>query len=215
METLLDFFSGPLFRFALVVALLGTLAQFAQNAFVVGRSAGGLRDGVSAVLFAIRKWLSPGHRVRRIGWVRELLTWASIAGLIIVPLFYLGHARLLGRNLDLAWPTVAPWISDMLTKVTMLTLGALLVATVADKRERQARRPTDWLPLTMGLIAFVTGYLVAHPGRSPMAPDTTALLHYASANVLLLAIPFTRFARCVLIPEAFERAVQYRKEVSA
>ncbi len=215
METLLEFFSGPVLRFALVVALLGTLAQFIQNSLVLARSTGSPRAGFLAFWAGVRRWLSPAHRVRRIGWPRELLTWLSIAGLIIVPLFYLGHARLWGRNLDLDWPAVAPWVSDLLTKATMVTLSALLIATIADKREREARRVTDWLPLTMGLIAFVTGYLVAHPGRSPMSPDTTALIHYLAADILLLSIPFTRFARCVLIPEAFERAVEHRKEVAA
>jgi hypothetical protein len=215
VETLLDLLGGPVFRFSLVVALLGTLSQFAQNALVIARSAGGIKAGIDAALAGIGRWLSPAHRVRRIGWLRELLTWLSIAGLVVVPLFYLGHARLWGRYLDVAWPAVAPGISDLLTKATMLTLAALLIATIADRREREARRATDWLPLSMGLVAFVTGYLVAHPGRSPLAPDTTAFLHYASANVLLLAIPFTRFARCVLIPEAFEKAVEHRKEVGA
>lgn len=215
METLLDFFSGPMFRFALVVAILGTLAQFAQNALVLARSAGSPKAGVAAALTGVRRWLSPAQRIGRIGWLREILTWLSIAGLIVVPLFYLGHARLWGRHLDLAWPAVAPGISDLLTKATMVTLAALLIATLADRREREARRPTDWLPLTMGFLAFVTGYLVAHPGRSPLSPDTSALLHYLSADILLLSIPFTRFARCVLIPEAFQRAVEHRKEVAA
>jgi hypothetical protein len=215
MEALLDFFSGPMFRFALVVAILGTLAQFVQNALVLAGSAGSPRAGFDAAMTGVRRWLSPAQRVKRIGWLREILTWLSIAGLIVVPLFYLGHARLLGRHLDLAWPSVTPWISDLLTKATMITLAGLLFATLADRREREARRATDWLPLTMGFLAFVTGYLVAHPGRSPLSPDTTALIHYLSANVLLLSIPFTRFARCVLIPEAFQRAVEHRKEVAA
>ena len=75
METLLELLGGPVFRFALVVALLGTLLQFGQNALVLARSAGGIQAGLSAALAGIGRWLSPAHRVRRIGWIREVLTW--------------------------------------------------------------------------------------------------------------------------------------------
>lgn len=210
MEALLEFMSGPLFRFALTVCILGCVLQFAQNAIVVASSKGLGSEGLSEAFRAVFRWLSPSHRVQRIGAVREILTWLSIAGLVLVPLFYLGHARLWGRYLDLGWPAIDPAVSDLLTKATMVTLTLLLIATVADKRERLTRLKADWLPLPLGLVAFVTGYLVAHPGRSPISPDMTALLHYMSADALLLAIPFTRFARAVLIPEAFDRAVEHR-----
>jgi hypothetical protein len=215
MEALLEFLQGPLFRFALVVALLGTLAQFTQNAMVLGLSGDGPRGAVHALVTGLRRWLDPVTRLRKNGLVVEVLTWASIAGVVVVPLFYLGHARLWGRTLYLDWPVVPALWSDILTRVTMVTLALQLAARLFDRRVRETWRPTDWLPVAMALSAFVTGYLVAHPGRSPLSPDLTAFLHFASADTLLLALPFTRVSRCVLMPDAWERAVAHRKEVAA
>lgn len=215
MEALLEFSSGSLFRLALVVAVLGTGAQFFQNAFVIARSAADWKQGIRDALRAMFAWISPLQRFRKWGFVGEVLTWIVVAGVIVVPLFYLGHARLWGRGLFLAWPVVPAPVSDLLTQLTMVSLAALLAVRLSDKAFRQIMRPVDWVPLVMALSAFVSGYLVAHPGRSHLPPDAVALVHFVSADILLLVAPFTRLSRCVLLPGAFDAAVQHRKEVAA
>jgi hypothetical protein len=215
VEALLEFSSGPLFRLALVVAGLGMIAQFVQNAMVVARSSGTVKAGIRASLKAVVAWLNPVSRARKWGLVGEVLTVIVVAGVIVVPLFYLGHARLWGRTLFLDWPVVPAEVSDLLTKLTMVALALLLAWRLADKKYRQVMLRFDWLPLILALSAFVSGYLVAHPGRSPLPPDTAALIHYLSADALLLTVPFTRLARCVLLPSAIAGAIQHRKEVAA
>lgn len=216
MASLLEFTSGFLFRLSLVVGLLGTLFMFAQNALVVARSSGGTwREGVRASGRSIVAWLNPVSRIRVSGIVREVLSWVVLAGVIVVPLFYLGHARLWGRTLFLDWPVVPAHVSDLLTKGTITALVALLIVRLADARYRAIARRIDWIPITFALVAFLSGYLVAHPGYSPVSPDVTQLTHYVAADGLLLAVPFTRLVRCVLLPSAYEGAVRHRQEVKA
>jgi len=215
VAALLEFTSGFLFRMALVVAILGTLFQFAQNALVVGRTSDTWQEGVTSALKTILAWMNPVSRVRSAGVVREILGGVVLAGVIVVPLFYLGHARLWGRTLGLDWPVVAAHVSDVLTKGTVVALLALLVLRLADAKYRAIVRPIDWIPISGALVAFVSGYLVAHPGYSPVSPDVTQLTHYVAADGLLLAVPFTRLVRCVLLPSAYEGAVRHRQEVKA
>ncbi len=215
MQALLEFTSGPMFRLALVVAVLGMAAQFVQNALVVARSSATWQHGARDVLRAIFSWVLPARRARRFGLAGEILTWIVAAGVVIVPLFYLGHARLWGRSLHLDWPVVPAAVSDLLTKLTMVALALLLLVRLANSQYRAVMLKFDWLPMILALLAFVSGYLVAHPGRSPLSPDTTALIHFFSADGLLLTVPFTRLARCVLLPDAFDKAIQHRQEVSA
>ena len=215
MEALLEFSSGSLFRFAMVVAGLGMTAQFVQNALVVARSSSTVKAGVSSCLTAIVAWLNPVTRARKWGLIGEILTWIVVAGVIVVPLFYLGHARLWGRTLFLDWPVVPAEISDMMTKLTMAALAILIAVRASDSKYRIGMLRFDWLPLILALSAFASGFLVAHPGKSPFSPDTTALAHFLSADALLLTVPFTRLSRCVLLPSAIAGAIKHRKEVAA
>jgi nitrate reductase gamma subunit len=215
VEALLEFLSGPVFRLAIVVAVLGTAAQYVQNAMVIARSSTDWKKGFRDTISAMITWVNPADRIRRRGFLGELLTWIVLAGVLVVPLFYLGHARLIGRNLFLEWPVVPAQISDLLTKLTMIALVLLLIVRLADHSFRRDMRRLDWMPMILALTAFVSGYLVAHPGRSPMSPDNTALIHYVSADALLLIAPFTRLARCVLLPGAYQGAVQHRQEVAS
>ncbi|MBP7125994.1 hypothetical protein KBD49_06485 [Myxococcota bacterium] len=198
MDGFLSFLSGPVFRFCLAVAILGVLSQFLQNAMIL--VAADPRKPFRALGQGLRRWLDPVTRAGRNPWWVEVLVWASLAGVVVVPLFYLGHARLWGRSLGLLWPSVPAAWTDLLTRITMVTLGALLVARLLDRSVRRSWSLVDWAPLVLAWTAFVTGYLVAHPGRSPLAPDTTALLHFLSADLLLVLLPFTRVSRCVLMP---------------
>ncbi len=198
MDGFLSFLSGPLFRFCLAVAILGVLSQFLQNAMILVFA--DPAHPVRALGQGLRRWLDPLTRAGRHPWWVEVLVWISLAGVIVVPLFYLGHARLWGRSLGLLWPAVPAAWSDLLTRITMVSLGALLVARLLDRSVRRSWALVDWAPLVLAWTAFVTGYLIAHPGRSPFEPDTTALLHFLSADLLLVLLPFTRVSRCVLMP---------------
>jgi len=204
MDVLLSWLSGPLFRFSLTVAIAGSLSLFVQNAMIL--VAAEPTHPVRALGQGLRRWLDPLARSRRNPWWVEVLVWASAAGVVVVPLFYLGHARLWGHSLGLLWPAVPAAWSDLLTRATMVTLGALLVARLLDRSVRRSWSLLDWAPVVLAFVAFVSGYLVAHPGRSPLAPDTAALCHFLSADLLLVLLPFTRVSRCVLMPQCLPGA---------
>jgi nitrate reductase gamma subunit len=52
----------------------------------------------------------------------------------------------------------------------------------------------------MILLPFLSGFMAAHPNWNPLPWKTQMLIHFLSADVLLLAIPFTKLAHIVLYP---------------
>ena len=77
--------------------------------------------------------------------VRPLYTLASVGfhlGILLVPLFYVGHVTLWRSSLPLAWPTMGPALADALTLVAIaglvfVLLGRLLIRASRDLTSRE------------------------------------------------------------------------------
>jgi nitrate reductase gamma subunit len=54
--------------------------------------------------------------------------------------------------------------------------------------------------LALVLAPFLSGFLAAHPSLNPLPWSGMMLLHILSAEILLVAIPFTKLAHVVLFP---------------
>ena len=50
------------------------------------------------------------------------------------------------------------------------------------------------------LVPFLSGFLAAHPTVNPLPWSWMMLLHILSAELLLVAVPFTKLAHVVLFP---------------
>ncbi len=213
METLIQFLRGPLFRFAVVVALLG-LARYVVLSWwglrQARRKAGDQRPlpmgQLAARTFTI---LNP---FRYLAGNRAFYTVFSVlfhVGVILVPIFFAGHVRLWRRGIGIGWPALPGSVSDVLTWLTIATGVLLFVGRAWYPASRGMSRVQDWLLPPLIVLAFLSGYLVAHPGSNPFGLQLTTLVHVGVCDLLLVLTPFTKIAHCVMLPFS-----QYVNEMS-
>ena len=82
----------------------------------------------------------------------------------------------------------------------LIALVILLVGRVGVKSARKLTRSQDVLLLVVLLLTVLFGYLAAHPTQSPLAARAMLLFHILGGNLVLVLIPTTKIAHCVLYP---------------
>ena len=202
MDQWIEIARGPLFRIALTVLILGLGYRVAvvviQIATAWWRAADRRLPGADIVA-ATLGWLLPVRLLRS----RPVYSAASFlfhVGVIVVPLFLAGHVALLAGILPRSWPTLSPSVADILTLACLAALVVLLMGRVAVKSARTLTRTQDVLLLVVLLLTVLFGYLAAHPTQSPFAARAMLLFHILSADLVLVLIPTTKIAHCVLYP---------------
>ncbi len=203
MEAFIEFGRGPFFRFAVAVAIFGLLRHLILTIIGLRRvraMAGDKSFSPGRIFIQTLSRLNPlryffGNRA-----VYSILSAVFHVGLILVPIFYLGHIRLWRQGIGLSWPALPGSIADILTLITIVTAGLLLVGRALARTSRLMSRPQDWLLPPLILVAFLTGYFLAHPTKNPLSLETAMVLHVWVANLLLLLTPFTKIAHCALLP---------------
>jgi nitrate reductase gamma subunit len=194
--------SGPLFRIALLVCVLGLAYRVWVATYQIGRAWWRAGDRVlptGAIRRATAAWLVPVRLLR----ARPLYSAASLlahAGILFVPLFSLGHVNLWRQDFAVPWPTLTPVASDALAIVAAIMLAALLVGRLASRASR-ALSTTQDVTVLLALFALVaSGLAAAHPAYSPFAARAMLLTHLLLADVVLVLTPTTKLAHCILFP---------------
>jgi nitrate reductase gamma subunit len=203
MQTLIYFGRGPLFRFAVAVAVLGLLRYAVLSAWGVRqtlRKAGDKRLVFGQVILRTFVMLNPVRYFSGNRWLYSLISAAFHVGLILVPIFFLGHVRLWRRGIGIGWPALPGSVADVLTILTLATGVLLFIGRASSRASRGISRPQDWLLPPLIAFEFLTGYLLAHPGSNPFGLDLTTLVHVGVGDLLLLVTPFTKIAHCAMLP---------------
>jgi nitrate reductase gamma subunit len=202
MDSWIELARGPLFRVSLAILVLGLAYRFIValvQIVQVWRSAGDRRVPTKAVARATLSWIFP----RRLLRARPLYSVASLlfhVGIILVPLFLLGHVALLSGWLPAGWPTLGPLAADVLTILCIVALGGLLVGRLASRTARALSKPQDVLILAVLFLLMLFGLFASHPGWSPFDARAMVLLHMLAGNLVLILTPTTKIAHCVLYP---------------
>ena len=202
MDLWIETARGPLFRIALTIMLLGlgyrVVVVVSQIAIAWFRAADRRLPG-NDIVAATLGWLMPVHLLRS----RPLYSAASFlfhVGVIVVPLFLVGHAALLAGILPRSWPTLNSTVADGLTLACLAALVVLLMGRVAVKSARKLTRAQDVLILVALLMTVLFGFLAAHPTQSPFDARAMLLFHILGGNLVLVLMPTTKIAHCVLYP---------------
>ena len=203
METWIDFGRGPLFRLAFAIMLLGLLRALAL-------SVAGLADAYRrnadrivpwrAIAAQTGAWLFPVGRFWR---MRPYYGTASVlfhVGLLLVPLFFVEHVLLWKRAVGFAWPAVFPGRGQLAHPAghrgRYRPAGGARVST-AGPGARAAFRIMPG-PLAAGSVCDRLSGGECAPGSRRLPGGM--FLHVYSADLILLLIPFTKLAHCVLAP---------------
>jgi len=204
MDAWIAYARGPLFRISLLVCVLGLAYRIGVATYQAMRAwlrAGDRTLPGGAIRQATLNWVFPVRLVR----ARPLFSVASVlfhVGILLVPLFSLGHASLWQETFAVPWPTLAPAASDALAVVAAVTLAALLLSRLAVRVARNLSTPQDVLVLLALLALTVSGILASHPTFSPIGARTTLLVHILLGNLALVLTPTTKIAHCIIFPFA-------------
>lgn len=179
------FFGGLLYR---LIQLFSTARQKEPFIFSYLSFKYGLRSIVHWLTpFAATNWrLNPGLTI---------ITFLFHICLLVTPIFLLSHVVLLDDAANIGWPTLPDSVADLMTIIVMA--GCIYFAirrrTVAEVS--YVTDASDYILLSLVAAPFITGFLAYHQwfGYTLMM-----ILHMLSAEILLMAIPFTRLAHMLM-----------------
>jgi nitrate reductase gamma subunit len=199
----IEFGRGPLFRFAFVLAALGlarVLALAIAGAVDVWRDTPDRRLPWKQMALSTLGWLVPVTRLWTRRPVYSTVSFAFHAGMLVVPFVLVAHILLWKRAVGFAWPAIPQALADWLT-LTVIVCGILLIVLrVAYSGTRRLSRLQDYSALVLIVLPFLTGYLCAHADLAPGTYRAFFLLHVYSGDLILILLPFTKLAHCVLAP---------------
>lgn len=205
MEAWLEFGRGPLFRFSLVILILGLVRSLVLSLYGMNealRRAGDKTVPWSDLTSKTFQWLIPVTRLFRKRPFYSTISFLWHIGVILVPLFLSAHVLLFFVNgIGVQWWLELPQrFADLLTMITIVMGILLFLGRVTSKESRYLSRFQDyaWVPLIT--FTFLTGVLCANLNLSANNYQLSMLLHVYSADLILILIPFTKVAHCVLLP---------------
>ncbi|MCP4703064.1 MAG: respiratory nitrate reductase subunit gamma [candidate division Zixibacteria bacterium] len=203
MDALLEFARGPMFRFSIIIMLLG-LARLVlldlYNAYIAYQKAGDKSLPWKLIISRSIEWLFP---IKRIAHSRPIYSIFSILfhiGLLLVPIFLFAHVQLWEKGIGFSWPTLPYDWAYWLTLSTIVFALLLLTGRVLNKTSSFLSRKQDFLWPVLLLIPFVTGFACSHMNVSPSNYQLFMLMHVLAGNFIFILMPFTKIAHCVLMP---------------
>ncbi len=202
MENLHAFLAGPGLVIALTIFFGGLVFRLVRYFYGLDWRLDrvaykpGLGMGLKGGLHSIGKWLLP---FATHGWRSQpfftIFFFLFHTGLVIVPLFLLGHNEILQVRLGCSLPSMPQYISDGLT-VAALTAGVLLfMRRLLLPEVRILSAWQDYGVLLLSLAPLATGLINRLSGGES---EVWFLCHLISAEMLLILAPFTRLAHMVL-----------------
>jgi hypothetical protein len=193
---------GPIFLFVLtllVVGLVRLICLTAWDILAAIRRAGDQHLPYRQIALQTVLWLFPFNKLHRNRAGYSLASFSLHASLLVVSLFLRNHLDILQANTGLSWASISKPLLDGLTLVGILGAGTLLAFRIYVAGSRRLSRAADYLLLLLILNIFVSGF-VAGRAWNPIPYDGLMLFHTLNGMVLLLVIPFSKVAHCVLFP---------------
>jgi nitrate reductase gamma subunit len=202
MEDWLDFARGPVFRFAIMIMILGIVRHLVVTALSVRTimaRAGDKSLPWKSIRTATWGWLFPIKHLAE----NRVFTIASItfhAGVVLAPLFLMSHVLLIDKAIGITWPTLPNLLADILTVLAFLGMTVVFVVRVGTGEGRALSRVSDYSILIVTALPFLSGFLVMHPGLNPFPFQATMLVHVLSGSLVLGILPFTKLIHVVILP---------------
>lgn len=154
------------------------------------------RFAVRGALRSILFWLLPyGTRSWRFHKGFTLLVFVFHLGLIITPIFLLGHNVLLLERWGFSLWTLPEAVSDAMTMAVILAAVFIVLRRIALTEVRILTTAYDYLVLAIAVAPFVTGFLAYHHIGNY---QFWLILHILCGEIMLVAIPFTKLSHFVL-----------------
>jgi nitrate reductase gamma subunit len=203
VESWIDFARGPLFRLSFSLMVLGLLRLLWLTGIGILQAYLRSDDRVLGLREIARQALGWAFPIGRAGRARPLYSLTSVAfhaGLLLVPPFLYAHVLLWRRALGFGWPVLPEGVADSLTLLMLVAAAGLFAGRAADRRSRTLSRLQDYVWPLLLAAPFATGYACANLALAPGTYQASMLLHLLTADAVMLLLPFTKLAHCVLQP---------------
>jgi nitrate reductase gamma subunit len=203
VETWIQFGRGPLFRIAFSLMLLGLLRAAVLTVVGIAEAYGRSPDKIvnwREVWRQTLAWLVPVNRFWRERPVYSALSILFHAGLLTVPASLAAHVQLWKRATGFAWPAIPQRFANYVTCLAILAGLSLFFSRLLHPAARKLSGKQDFAWPLLLIVPFLTGFVCSNAAIGPRLYEWMMLVHVYSANLILLLIPFTKLAHCVLMP---------------
>ena len=155
-----------------------------------------LSYGIKGALRSVGFWLVPyGTHSWRRNPVFTFLIFVLHIGLLVTPVFLLGHNVLLQERWGFSLPTLPEGAADALTIGVLVATVFLILRRIALPEVRIITNAHDWLIIAIAAAPFVTGIL-AHYQVADY--QFWLIAHILCGEILLVAIPLTKLSHFIL-----------------
>ncbi len=203
MSAWIEFGRGPLFRLAFCLMVLGLLRIVLLTVVGIVEAYRRNSDRIvpwKAVARQTLGWLVPAGRLWRARPVYSTTSLVFHVGLLAVPFFLAAHVLLWRGATGFAWPGMPQPLADWLTLLTIAAALGLFCGRAFHRGARALSRLQDYVWPALLAAVFAAGYICSHAGLGAKAYQQFMLVHIYLADLILVMIPFTKIAHCVLAP---------------
>lgn len=186
---------GPGFTIAVFVFLFGVALRLLEmwglgrrQDFAPPRPAGERHGGWRTVLARS----VPRQGMFRMSPVTYVGGYIFHIGLFVAIFLLPAHIELFRNVFGFGWPALPTTLVDIVTVVTVMTLIVMLVHRLMDPPKRFLSTTGDYVSWALTVAPMATGYLAFHHAALPYT--TMLAVHILSAELLLMALPFTKLA---------------------
>ncbi len=151
--------------------------------------------GIKGAISSIVHWLLPfGSYGWRAKPLYTLVFFVFHIGLVVTPLFLVGHTVILKERWGISWPTIPMALADILTIGVIVTTVFIAIRRFGLPEVRIITTLYDYALLLITVLPFLSGFLAVH-----QLGDYNFWLytHILSGEALLIAIPFTKLFHVV------------------
>lgn len=151
--------------------------------------------GVRGAARSIAAWIVPfGSRGWKVKPIFTVMFFVFHIGIVVTPIFLLGHAVILKQRFGLGWPTLPMFAADALTVAMLCATVFIVIRRIALPEVRIITSLYDYVLLVITAAPFVTGFMAVH-----QMGDYKFWLyaHILCGEIMLLAVPFTKLFHVV------------------
>lgn len=197
-----DFVSGPLAWIAFVIFFVGLAIRFVL--YFKGLTWQGDRVaytahatyGIKGAIRSIVRWLIPyGTHSWRYYSGFTALVFVFHIGIVITPLFLLGHNLMLKQNLGFSLPTLPEGLTDAMTVAMLIAALFILLRRIALPEVRILTSAYDLFLLGIAVAPFLTGLLAYHQVGNYRF---WLILHMLCGEIMLIAVPLTKLSHFLM-----------------
>ena len=151
--------------------------------------------GWRGAIRSIVAWIVPfGARGWKVKPIFTIMFFVFHLGIVVTPIFLLGHAVILKQRFGISWPALPMFASDALTVAMLCAAVFIVIRRIALPEVRIVTSLYDYTLLVITCAPFVTGFLAVH-----QMGDYTFWLyaHILTGELMLLCVPFTKLFHVV------------------